>query len=149
MKCIRMEELEKKIQQLEDQARSPAKIVAVERGDAGTKRGQEAPPTEGRKKIKQSSSSGSGGGEKVDGRSRPIEADKLNLVKEMHECLEEMYASVDVGKRCEKGTFEFAVKTGNVDAPSAPFGKATQEKMKAEHSDLAGRFLRLSVEEVN
>lgn len=82
-----------------------------------------------RKRSKQSGS-GRGGGEKVDGWSKPINAEKLELVKELHELLKKMYALVDLKKKYERGTFECAVKTGNVDSPSAPFGEATRAKKR-------------------
>lgn len=60
-----------------------------------------------------------------------------------------MNASVDLRIKHERGTFGCAVKTGNVNFPSAPFKESTKAKFRDEQPTLSARFCKtFSFEEV-
>lgn len=117
-----------------DQVKEP------EESSVGKKRKSEDVAKNQKIKKQSGSGSGSGGGNGNDGRSRPIEAQKLDLVQEMHGCLKKMYASVDLSIKHERGTFGCAVKTGNANSPSAPFNEPTKAKFRDEQPTLSARF---------
>ena len=74
----------------------------------------------------------------ADGRKKPLDPALRELVKEMHECLKNMFDSVDRRKSYPLNSFEGAVR--NIDSTSAPFAETTKAKMAFDHKELSDRF---------